>query len=57
MLDDGGRIVDAGEGGNVVQRRLVSKSALRRTVQESLVGVAERHGAEYCECCILLNVA
>jgi hypothetical protein len=55
VLDDRRRIADAGERGDVVQRRLVRERALRGAVQEALVCLVERHGAESRKCCILLN--
>lgn len=44
MLDDGGRILDARQGGDVVQRRVVGKRSRGRTRKERLVSRAERHG-------------
>ncbi len=44
MLDDGGGILDAGEGGDVVKRGIVSECAGRGRGQESQVAVAECHG-------------
>ena len=43
VLDYGGRILDGGEGGDVVQRRVVGERSGRRSREEGLVSRAERH--------------
>jgi len=55
VLDDRGRIRDGGERCDVVQRRFFCESALRRALEEPLVRVAERHGADCRKDGLLLN--
>lgn len=56
VLDDCGRVGDGSERCDVVQRCFFCKSALRRALEESLVCVAERHGAHCRKNRLLLNV-
>jgi len=47
VLDDGGRVVDAGRGGDIVERGIVRQRTRRGRRQEPGVCVAERHDALY----------
>lgn len=56
VLDDGGRIVDAGRGRDIVERGVVGEGACRRRGQESGVRVAKRHDAGISVCWLLIAV-
>ena len=55
VLDDGGRVVDAGRSCDIVKRGIVRQRARGRRRQEPGVRVAERHDAVYtsylANCC------